>query len=55
MLVAAPRTLTTDLYSEYKLATADAVYATAQHQGAKPLTCDAHFKGLRDVAWFAKR
>lgn len=38
-----------------KLATADAiVYATARNQGAELLTCDAHFKGLPDVALFAK-
>lgn len=47
--------LAADLHREHKLATADAiVYATARHQGAELLTCDAHFKGLRDVALFAK-
>jgi predicted nucleic acid-binding protein len=47
--------LAADLHREYKLATADAiVYATARHQGAELLTCDAHFKGLPDVALFAK-
>jgi len=47
--------LAAELHREYKLATADAiVYATARHQGAELLTCDAHFKGLRDVALFAK-
>ncbi|WP_217999672.1 hypothetical protein [Thauera butanivorans] len=25
-----------------------------RHQGAELLTCDAHFKGLPDVALFAK-
>ena len=44
-----------DLHREHKLATADAiVYATARHQGAELLTCDAHFKGLPGVALFAK-
>jgi len=44
-----------DLHREHRLATADAiVYATARHQGAELLTCDAHFKGLPDVALFAK-
>lgn len=47
--------LAADLHREYKLATADAiVYATARHQGAELLTCDAHFKGLPDVALYAK-
>ncbi len=47
--------LAADLHREHKLATADAiVYATARHQGAERLTCDAHFKGLPDVALFAK-
>ena len=47
--------LAAELYREYKLATADAiVYATARHQGAELLTCDAHFEGLPDVALFAK-
>ena len=47
--------LAADLHREHKLATADAiVYATARHQGAELLTCDAHFIGLRDVALFAK-
>jgi predicted nucleic acid-binding protein len=50
-----PLLLAADLHREHKLATADAiVYATARHQGAELLTCDAHFKGLRDVALFAK-
>lgn len=44
-----------DLHREHRLATADAiVYATARHQGAELLTCDAHFKGLPDVALFTK-
>ena len=47
--------LAADLHREHKLATADAiVYATARRQGAELLTCDAHFKGLPDVALFAK-
>lgn len=47
--------LAAELHREYKLATADAiVYATARHQGADLLTCDAHFEGLPDVALFAK-
>jgi predicted nucleic acid-binding protein len=46
--------LAAELHREYKLATADAVvYATAQHQGAKLLTCDAHFEGLPEVIYFA--
>jgi predicted nucleic acid-binding protein len=47
--------LAADLHREHKLATADAiVYATARHQGADLLTCDAHFKDLPGVALFAK-
>ena len=47
--------LAADLHRDYKLATADAiVYATARHQRAELLTCDAHFKGLPDVAFYAK-
>lgn len=47
--------LAADLHREHKLATADAiVYATARHQGAELLTCDAHLEGLLDVALFAK-
>lgn len=47
--------LAADLHREYKLATADAiVYATARRMGAERLTCDAHFKGLPDVALFPK-
>ncbi|HRO57949.1 MAG TPA: type II toxin-antitoxin system VapC family toxin [Burkholderiaceae bacterium] len=47
--------LAADLHRENKLATADAiVYATARHQGAELLTCDAHFEGLPNVALFAK-
>ncbi|MDP9141601.1 MAG: type II toxin-antitoxin system VapC family toxin [Pseudomonadota bacterium] len=44
-----------DLHREHKLATADAiVYATARHQGAELLTCDAHFDGLPGVLLFAE-
>ena len=47
--------LAADLHREYKLATADAiVYASARHQGAELLTCDAHFEGLPDVLLFPK-
>lgn len=47
--------LAADLHREHKLATADAiVYATARHQGASLLTCDAHFDRLPDVMYFAK-
>ncbi|MBX3664452.1 MAG: type II toxin-antitoxin system VapC family toxin [Burkholderiales bacterium] len=47
--------LAADLHRGHKLATADAiVYATARHQGAELLTCDAHFEGLPDVALFAR-
>lgn len=47
--------LAADLHREYKLATADAiVYASARHQGAELLTCDAHFQGLPDVLLFPK-
>ena len=45
-----------ELWRERKLATADAiVYATALEHGAELLTCDAHFKGLPDVIYIAKR
>ncbi|WP_076998925.1 type II toxin-antitoxin system VapC family toxin [Variovorax sp. KK3] len=47
--------LAADLHRHHKLATADAiVYATAQHQRAELLTCDAHFNGLPGVAFFSK-
>jgi predicted nucleic acid-binding protein len=47
--------LASELHREYKLATADAiVYATARHEGADLLTCDAHFEGLKDVMLVAK-
>lgn len=47
--------LAADLHREHKLATADAVvYATARREGAELLTCNAHFEGLRNVAFFAK-
>ena len=47
--------LAADLHREHKLATADAVvYATARHQRAELLTCDAHFDGLPNVVFFPK-
>lgn len=47
--------LAAELHQEHKLATADAiVYATAQHQRAELLTCDAHFDGLDGVVFFPK-
>lgn len=47
--------LAADLHREHKLATADAiVYATASHQRAELLTCDAHFEGLPNVVLFPK-
>jgi predicted nucleic acid-binding protein len=48
--------LAAELHQRHKLATADAiVYATAKSQGADLLTCDAHFEGLPDIAYFRKR
>ena len=45
-----------DLHREHRLATADAiVYATARHQQAALLTCDAHFEGLPGVLFKPKR
>jgi len=47
--------LAAQLHRDHKLATADAiVYATARHLGAELLTCDAHFRGLPDVALFPR-
>lgn len=47
--------LAADFHREHRLATADAViYATARHQGARLITCDAHFKDLPDVTLYAK-
>jgi predicted nucleic acid-binding protein len=47
--------LAADLHREHQLATADAiVYATARQRRAGLLTCDAHFKGLPDVALFSR-
>jgi len=47
--------LAADLHRWHKLATADAiVYATARHQGAELLTCDAHFKELPGAVIFPK-
>lgn len=48
--------LASDLCREHRLAAADAiVYATARHQRAELLTCDAHFKRLPDVLFFPKQ
>jgi predicted nucleic acid-binding protein len=47
--------LAAELHREHKLATADAiVYATALHEQADLLTCDAHFDGLPQVRYLAK-
>ena len=47
--------LAAEMHRQYKLTTADAiVYATARSHGADLVTCDAHFKGLPDIALFAK-
>ena len=47
--------LAADLHREHKLATPDAiVYATARHQRAGLLTCDARFERLPDVVFFPK-
>ncbi|HUH60934.1 MAG TPA: PIN domain-containing protein [Candidimonas sp.] len=44
-----------NLHREYKLATADAIVdATARRTGAELLACDAHFKRLSGVTFFAK-
>ena len=46
--------LAAEMHRQYKLTTADAiVYATARSHGADLVTCDAHFKGLPDIALFA--
>lgn len=48
--------LAADLHRQHKLATADAiVYATAQQQQARLLTCDAHFEALPQVDYFSKK
>lgn len=48
--------LAAELHRAHQLATADAiVYATAQHQRAKLLTCDAHFEKLPGVVFFPGR
>jgi len=45
-----------ELHREHRLATADAiVYATARHQQAALLTCDAHFESLPGVLFRPKR
>jgi predicted nucleic acid-binding protein len=47
--------LAAELHRGHRLATADAiVYATAQHQGAELLTCDAYFEKLPGVVFFPK-
>lgn len=44
-----------ELARTHRLATADAIiYATALQNGAELVTCDAHFKGLPQVAYHAK-
>jgi predicted nucleic acid-binding protein len=48
--------LAAELCTRHRLPTADAiVYATALDRGADLLTCDAHFEGLGQVAYVAKR
>jgi len=48
--------LAADLHRQHQLATADAiVYATAQQQQARLLTCDAHFETLPHVRYFSKK
>lgn len=48
--------LAAELHREHKLATADAiVYASAHLENAELLTCDAHFKNLPDVLYYARR
>jgi len=48
--------LAADMHRQYKLATADAiVYATAQAQQARLLTCDVHFQSLAAVDYFSKK
>lgn len=48
--------LAAELHREHGLATADAiVYATARHQAAELLTCDAHFERLPGVRLLRKR
>lgn len=45
-----------ELGRTHGLSTADAIiYATALHLGADLLTCDAHFEGLAQVRYIAKR
>ena len=44
-----------ELCAVHKLSTADAiVYASALENGAKLLTCDAHFEGLDGVVYVGK-
>ncbi len=45
-----------ELCQRHRLATADAiVYATARAHEAQLVTCDAHFEGLPEVLYFAKK
>jgi predicted nucleic acid-binding protein len=47
--------LAADQHRAHKLATADAIiYATALENDSEVLTCDAHFKALSRVLYFAK-
>jgi predicted nucleic acid-binding protein len=47
--------LAADMYSRYRLGTADAiVYAAAVAHGADLLTCDGHFDGLPCVTFIPK-
>lgn len=48
--------LAADLHRQHQLATADAiVYATAQQQQVRLLTCDTHFEALSQVDYFSKK
>jgi predicted nucleic acid-binding protein len=48
--------LAADLCRAHKLATADAiVYATAVERDAELVTCDAHFRGLPGVRYYAPK
>lgn len=47
--------LAVDLHRQHRLAVADSiVYATARHEGATVLTCDAHFEALPGVELVSK-
>ena len=44
-----------ELSRQHNLATADAIiYATALHENAELVTCDAHFKDLPQVTYLPK-